>query len=1345
MASRKEYEMLFQLNAQLGSSYTSTFKNAQSSITSMQNEIAALSKIQSDISSYQKQQDAVERTRQKLGVLQQQYDNIQKEIQETGTFSSNLENKLLAKQLQIDKTAASLDNQTQKLEAMGVRLRDAGIDVGNLTEESSRLTSEMEQLKESQVEAADEAANFGTTASQAFAAAGQALVAAGITVALKEIYEWFGSAVQASVEFESAMTGVAKTTDMSSEELAAMAREIRLLSTEIPITTTEFAGIAEVAGQLGIAKENLLDFSTTMAMLATATTMTAEEAATLLAQFANITQMDSAYYSNLASTIVELGNNFATTEQKITQMAQGIAAAGSLAGMSEADMVALSAAVTSLGIETQAGASSMSRLIQQLNTAVETGDQLEEFASIAGMTGEEFKKAWGEDAVRALEAFVIGLADTERNGKSANVALQELGITEIRMQRMILSLANSGDLLNRTIETANKAWEENTALVTEAELRYGTTESQLTLMQNAYNNLKIVIGDQFTPELRKLYALQTDVLKTVTDYLEQNPELIKAVTTFVGVIGIAVGGLTGYVAITKLATVVSTAFAAAIPGVNVIMGVAVAIAGLTAGIVALNEASNKYVDESWSLTAASRMQYQRIQELTAEYEKAVETYGETSYEAQSLKWKLEELTTEYELSKQKLVEYKAAHEALVKSYVEMTESHAKATEEIEKEQLSTLALIAKLEELTATTDSATENQQAILGVIKALNRQMPELALNYEDVTQSSKGYIESLKAMAQAQAEQARLEAQWAEYIDRVGQQESLRAAKEAAELNAQLAQEEYDLALKAYNEALDLYKWDPTGVSGWFGTLDEAKVLNVAKEQLELYNSVLEETTLLYEENSAAIAELEEAFNAYQKSQEEGIATGENLAEVINDVRARMKELATAYQEAYDAAMESISGQYKLWDEAAEVVAKSAGEINYALATQAQYWADYRTNLESLTARSEDIEGLSELLATFADGSEESVNVIAGLAMATDSELRAMVANWQAVKAEQEIVAQSLAQLQTDFAAAMSALQQELETVIGEMNLTEEAAESGKNTIEGFIQGSEDMLPAVREAYERIAKAAIAAIDAQLQIESPSRVFAERGRFAMSGFVDGVSSMESEVLKTLSQIASDGVGALSVEAEVSQEASYPERVSLDAVMPAGITEIPRTWVESQAKLASLVEREAHIENMSEFLASLADSGRSSFNVIAGLSVVSEELGSVLSNWRAIQTNQEMVVADWARLGTDVKSVIEAVRAEGIGGSDAVFAAMATPVTQETGVVARNDALRPIQVVSAQTAPATSGVRIPPIQITYNITGVSNVEELEDALRTRDVELKRTLMDILEEIQIERERGAYV
>lgn len=1210
MASRREYEMLFQLNAQMGSSYSSTFRDAQGSITSMQNEIAALTRTQSDISAYQKQQAAVESSKKKLEVLQQQYDNIQKEMQETGTFSSALENKLLAKQQQIDKTSSSLENQTHKLETMGNRLRDAGVDTSNLSVESARLGDEIEELKDKQEEAADEAKSFGSSASSAFMAAGQALVAAGITVALKEIVEWVGTATDASIEFESAMTGVAKTTDMSAEELQAMAREIRQLSTEIPITTSEFAEVAEVAGQLGIAKESLMDFSTVMSMLATATTMTADEAATMLAQFANITQMDPAYYSNLASTIVELGNNYATTEQKITEMAQGIAASASLAGMSEADMVALSTAVTSLGIETQAGSTSMSKLISQLMTAVETGDKLTEFATISNMTAEEFTQAWGDNAVKALEAFVIGLSDTERNGKSATVALTELGITETRMQRMILSLANSGDLLNRTIETSNQAWDENTALLTEAQLRYGTTESQLTMMQNAYNNLLIVIGDQFTPELRTLYEVQTDVLKTVTDYIEENPELIKAVSAFLGVIGLATAGIAAYTAVVKVAIPLMKSFGAAIPGVNLIIGATVALAALTAGIVAINAAADKQVDASWELTAASREQHKKIQELTEQYDKAVATYGETSYEAQSLRWQIESLTDEYEQGKQKLTEYKAAHEQLVKSYVEMADSHANATREIEKEQQSAFALIAKLEDLTATTGSATENQQAILSVIRALNQQMPELALNYDDVTQSSKGYIESLYGIAEAQAEQAKMEAQWAEYIDRVGQQDALKSAREAAELNAQLAQQEYDIALQAYNDAANLYKHDFTGLTTWFGTRVESKILNEAKEQLELYNEVLEETSLLYEQNTDEIVALEEAFNSYQKSQEEAAVTGGNLGEVISSIRTEMQELTESYNEVHDAALESVAGQFKLWDEASEVVAKSAGEINHALATQAQYWSEYQANLDSLTERGADIEGLSELLATFADGSADSVNMIAGLAMASDAELGAMVENWQALQTEQEMVAASLATLGTDFATAMGAIQLELENAIGEMSLSEEAAQSGKSTVEGFIKGSEDMLPAVRTAYEKIAKAAVAAIDSQLQIKSPSQVFAERGEFAMSGFVGGVVSMESDVMEAMSEAAMLGARAFSVNAVVSNEALYPKQaVSAFAATPGG--------------------------------------------------------------------------------------------ADGAGS--------------------------------------------PHIEIVYNITGVGSTQELETMLKSRDIELKRTILDVLEENQIDRQRAAYI
>lgn len=1117
MASRKEYEMLFQLNAQLGSNYNSTFKSAQGAIVGLQKEITTLSKTQADITSYQRQQAALETSRQKLEMLQKQYDNIQKEMSETGEFSSSLENKLLAKQLQIEKTTGSITAQTAKLDQMGIALQEAGIDTAKLTEESARLETQIDEIKSSQEAAAEATEEFETTATDAFLAVGQAIIAAGIIKALHEIYDAYAEFVEASMIFESAMTGVAKTTDLTDLELAEMGAEIKNLSTEIPILTEEMAGIGEVAGQLGIAKEYLLDFSTVMSMLSTATTMTAEEGATMLAQLANITQMDPTYYSNLASAIVDLGNNYATTEQEITEMSQGLAASASLAGMSEADMLALSAAVTSLGIETQAGATSMSKLISQLMTAVETGDKLTEFADIANMTAAEFKTAWGENAVTALQAFVVGLTDAERNGKSATVALQELGITEVRMQRMILSLANSGDLLNRTLETSNQAWGENTALVKEAELRYATTQSQLTMMQNAYNNLKIAIGDEFTPELRKLYAVATDVLKEITEFVEQNPALVKAVTAFVGVIGLAVGGLAAYVAIVKIAIPLTALFTAAIPGINVIMAVVAGVALLSAGIAAISEASKNARDESWKLTAASREQYNQLQDLNTEYEKAVEVYGETSYEAQSLQWQIQDLNAEYESGMQTLEDYQGAHEDLMRSYKDMSADHADAAHEISREGQSAVALIAKLKELTATTESAAANKQAILSIIEALNEQVPALALNYDQVIGSSAGYIDSIKDIAEAQAAQMRRQEQWAEYVDRVGQQDALKKAKETAEANAKLAQEENDMAEQALKKAL--ISW------GWFSKSVGAKSdLNAAREQLEVYSQAVEETTAAFEENAAAIAELEKEYQSFATE-------GASIEDVIASVKERMIELTAAYEEAYDEALESLSGQYALWDEAAKVIAVSAAEINAALGSQAEYWKEYNANLSNLVDRSGQIEGLAELISTFADGSESSVNAIAGMASATDDELAAMVTNWKALQEEQKKVAGSLADLETEFTASMEYLELELAGTIERMDLSAEAARAGGDTVQGFIDGAQYKLPAVQVAYAKIAKSAVEAMDAQLQIKSPSKVFEMRGEYAMSGFIGGVSSMEEEIAAAMQSAAQTGTQSFIAE----------------------------------------------------------------------------------------------------------------------------------------------------------------------------------------------------------------------
>lgn len=1128
MAGRREYEMLFQLHAQVGGSYSAAFSKAQAQVSAMQQKIVDLGKTQSDIAAYQKQQSAIEATRKKLETLQQQYDNIQKEIGETEGFSSDLENRLLSKKQAIEKTSTALEQQTQKAQQLGTALQNAGVDTNNLASETDRLTAEIQDLKEEQQGVIDQAGEMGSSGAEAIQAMQEAMVASGIQDALKEIYEGFKECTDASIEFESALTGVDKTTDLTEAELAALSSAVKQLSTDIPVTTDEMLGIGEVAGQLGIAKDNLLEFSTVMSMLSTATTMAADEGATMLAQFANITQMDPSKYSNLASAIVALGNSYATTEQKITEMSQGIAASASLAGMSEADMLGISAAVSSLGIESQMGSTAVSKLISTLMTAVETGEGLEEFANIANMTAEEFTQAWGDNAAGALQSFIVGLSDTDRLGQSAIVTLTELGITESRMQRTVLSLSNSGDLLTRTIATANQAWQENTALTQEAEKRYATTASQQQMMQNAVNNLKVAIGDNFTPALRGLYSVGTDVTVAFTEFIEQNPALVRAVAAAVGVVGVATAGLAAYTVGAKLAAAASKLFAASIPGLNVFLGVTAGVAALAAGIAALTAIEDSETQQLRELTATSREEYAQIQETTAAYEQACSVYGETSEEALRLRYQLDDLNDSFNENRQTAEEFAAECQSVIDAHSEMASRFEENNAKIDDNELSTFALIQKLEDLASSTDQTADSQAAMQAIIDELNGSIEGLNLSYSDVISNQDDVIQGVREMAEAEAERARQQELYDEYVALIRQQATEQEQLAKATEEATAAQREFSQASAEYQSDLD--KWGDYGsiaalFTGSAGEWDDAKA------HLDETVGYQEQLQASLADTEARIAEIEAEWSSTTETVEEADDVTAQLNERINETIAEMEALAEAYTLAYEAALSSVTGQYSLWDEAAEVVATSSSTINSAIDSQITYWQNYNTNLQSLSERSKDIEGLSDMIASFADGSSDSVNAVAGMATATDEELASMVADWQTLQAEQENVAASIAELNTNFTAEMDALQSELAADIEAMDLGSEAAASGRNTIQGFINGATAMIPQVQAAYSRIARAAMNAIDNALDINSPSKEMEWRAEMTWAGYINQTKAMEKDVEQAMAAAAESGVDAASVQ----------------------------------------------------------------------------------------------------------------------------------------------------------------------------------------------------------------------
>jgi TP901 family phage tail tape measure protein len=336
---------------------------------------------------------------------------------------------------------------------------------------------------------------------------------------------------KAAIDWESSFAGVRKTVDATERQYASMEKGIRSMALQIPVAATELAGIAEAAGQLGVERKAILGFTRTIADLGVATNLAGEEGATTLARFANITQMPQSQFRRLGSTIVALGNAGASTESDIAAMGLRIAAAGTFAGMSEANVLAIANALSSVGIEAEAGGTAMSTAIKTLNSAV-VGQTplLEDFAAIAGMGGRQFAQSWRRDAAGTMTSWIEGLARLKSEGKDVPAILYDLGTTlrGARVQDTLMRAAGAGDLLRESLSLGAKSWRENSALTEEASKRYKTVESRLQKLKNRFFDIGVTLGRELLPPLIDFVNAAGPAIATLADAFGAMPGPVKA-------------------------------------------------------------------------------------------------------------------------------------------------------------------------------------------------------------------------------------------------------------------------------------------------------------------------------------------------------------------------------------------------------------------------------------------------------------------------------------------------------------------------------------------------------------------------------------------------------------------------------------------------------------------------------------------------------------------------------------------------------------------------------------------------------------------------------------------------
>ena len=689
----------------------------------------------------------------------------------------------------------------------------------------------------------------------------------------REVASAMQDCVDKYVGFESAVTGVEKTVDATDAQLDILAQGIRDMAKDIPATTTEISGVAEAAGQLGIATENILDFTKVMVNLGTTTNMTAEEAADSLARFANITEMDPSNYERLGSTIVDLGNKSASTEEEIVSMGTRLAATGDLVGLSEPEILGMAAALSSLGIEAEAGGTAASKLFKRLEGAVaaygpaldavertglslrelellesnhsmtfkETADAigltsselgkymdniklLDQISEISGTTAERFTQAWGKNAVSALDLFVTGLGKMDESGGNAVQALNEIaGFTEVRLSNAILALASSGGLLTETMETAKTAWDENTALAEEAAKRYKTTESKVQILKNTIEDLEISIGQDFMAAGTPALELLTDIASAAADGAESSPALASGLAG----VGGALGGLTAL-----------TAAAGGIKLISSALGIFGTMAGpVGAGVAALaglGAAAAVYAANAGGVTEQAQNLIQRNEELLRSTENTVERYNALDLAS-------------------------------------------------EEKQAQVQMLIDKVTGLSDAVNKTPADKAVIQAVVDELNALLPGLGLTFDAQTEKINLTRDAMLEFADASLQAAKVEATRQYIADLTKQQGEMQLQYDLTTMKIRENEEELKNAEKALNEWLEEFR-ESGGVIALgqeeFHELSD-KIAELNRENLYLKDTQKE----LQEELQNTGEELEAAKIYFNNFGEHVQTTAEKMAQYGKD----------------------------------------------------------------------------------------------------------------------------------------------------------------------------------------------------------------------------------------------------------------------------------------------------------------------------------------------------------------------------------------------------------------------------------------------------------------------------
>lgn len=1055
--AQKQYSFDFILNAVLNGGFSGTFTKAQQEFIRLGAEIKHLQEIQRDVKAYEKQAAAVQNTSQKLENLKRQYELVNRQIGETTGSTTALEREKLKLEQRITNTEAALEKQRQKLGETKDRLDAAGVSTSDLANKDAELTAKIQELAEEQKRAAEGAGEFGNAGVQAIEAVGGAIAAAGITEAMKSIADAYMECVEVAGNFEQAMSAVEAIANSNTSEMAALTAEAKELGATTKFTAQQSANAMEYMAMAGWDAQEMLGGMSGVINLAAA-------AGEDLAQVSDIVTDNLSAFGLKASDTAHFADVLAAaaanSNTNISIMGETFKSSSSVAGAlgySIEDVAVMVGLMANNSVKGSRAGTALRNIFNGLLGGVTLTAKAFGELDYSAVNSDGSMKGLME-TVEDLRGYFSQMTEAERVNNAMTIA----GMRGYNGLLAILNATNEDfQSLYASINNCNGAAERM------AKVKLDNLNGDITLMNSAMEALQSTIGEQFNPELRALTQLKTELLNGLNDFIIESPSLTKGLMAGAGAamaLGTAIVGVNTAMKVWKALNLASLFATPAGP----FLAVVGAAAATTAAVVTFVDATRDGGPAVRELTVAAQEMNEAIAEAGATCEDTAAEILATANTADFLIGKLEEMEAAEGENAEQSQEYQNTLALLLRTMPELSDCISTTTDEYGR---STYALETDTAALRANTEEWKKNAQA-----KAYQDYLNTVYDQYGEVLKEAAENEIGL-TMAKYKQEEAsqkynaaieRMNELWAEASEEADRQ--WREYGVLGDATGYLTQEYYDLQNSLGNLSQELFDAQSDVDAHEKAIAKDAEAVAAAEEEMALLEKTVQDLMRLlglYTEEEENLTEQEAAVRA-----------------ALDETMASVQALTEAYADAYDEALESFSGQFGLFDEAKADAEATVAAAQEALNTQLSFWQNYAANIATLKEISaEDLgvtqENYNALMEYVRSGTPEAAGLAADMVKAVnDGNTQALtdLANTLGeISESQEEAAGDVAEWTTGLNEQMDQLIQDMEEDIAALDMSEEAAESGRATIQAYIDQADSMLPQVQAAYRRAAAAAV------------------------------------------------------------------------------------------------------------------------------------------------------------------------------------------------------------------------------------------------------------------------------